>query len=202
MPLPAFAVTYDYRCPFARNAHEHLIAALMAGSGWQVTFSPFSLGQAHVEAGEVPVWENPTEAPNLLAIEASLVVRDRYPERFLDLHGALFTARHDEGRDLRDLEVIRGILKESAIDADEVLAQVALGWPRALFRTEHESMVDDHQVFGVPTFVLPGGDGVFVRLMTRPQGDGTVAKKTIETVIGLIDQHQEINEFKHTTISH
>ena len=27
----SFGVTFDYRCPFARNAHEHLVAGLQAG---------------------------------------------------------------------------------------------------------------------------------------------------------------------------
>ena len=28
----AFEITYDYRCPFARNAHEHVLDALEAGA--------------------------------------------------------------------------------------------------------------------------------------------------------------------------
>ena len=38
------------------------------------------------------------EASALLAMQVGIVVRDRHPERFLDLHHALFTARHEEGR--------------------------------------------------------------------------------------------------------
>jgi len=26
-----FAITWDYRCPYARNANEHVIAALLGG---------------------------------------------------------------------------------------------------------------------------------------------------------------------------
>jgi hypothetical protein len=48
-----FAVTWDYRCPFARNAHEHVLTGLTAGADWQVTFVPFSLGQVHVEEGRL-----------------------------------------------------------------------------------------------------------------------------------------------------
>jgi len=36
-----FAVTWDYRCPFARNAHEHVLTALDAGADWDVRFVPF-----------------------------------------------------------------------------------------------------------------------------------------------------------------
>ena len=30
--MTAFSVTWDYRCPFARNAHEHVLAGLDAGT--------------------------------------------------------------------------------------------------------------------------------------------------------------------------
>ena len=50
----SFAVTWDYRCPFARNACEHLAVALEAGAAWDVTFVPFSLNQAHAELGAPP----------------------------------------------------------------------------------------------------------------------------------------------------
>ena len=47
-----------------------------------------------------------------MAIEAGLMVRDRFPDRFPDVHLALFAARHDEGRDLRDEAVVRQVLKD------------------------------------------------------------------------------------------
>ena len=54
-------------------------------------------------------------------------------------------------------------------------------------------------VFGVPTFIV-GDRAVFVRLMTRPQGDLEWAG-TVDRVIGLIADHPEVNEFKYTRIS-
>src|SRR5437762_753349 len=113
MPLPSFAVTWDYRCPFARNAHEHLIAALQGGADWDVTFVPFSLNQVHVDEGEPDVWEDKSKASSLLAMEVGIVARDTLPaEQFLKVHQALFTARHDEGRDIREEGVLRAILEE------------------------------------------------------------------------------------------
>ena len=54
-----FGLTYDYRCPYARIAHDHVVEGLRAGADWDVTFLPFSLGQAHVAEGEPSVWERP-----------------------------------------------------------------------------------------------------------------------------------------------
>jgi hypothetical protein len=197
--VPPFTVTYDYRCPFARNAHEHLVEALRAGAGWEVGFVPFSLSQVHVEEGDTDVWDDPARASTLLATEAGLVVRDRFPERFPDVHIALFAARHDEGRDLREWAVVADILATNGVDADEVGAAIDEGWPRAVYRKEHEASVEGHRVFGVPTFVS-GEHAVFVRLTTRPQGDGAGATRLIERVMDLLAAHSEINEFKRTSI--
>ena len=95
----SFAVTWDYRCPFARNVHEHLVIALEAGGPWDVQFVAFSLDQPHVEEGQPAVFDQPDRYPGLLANEVGIVVRDRMPERFLATHRALFDARHRDGAD-------------------------------------------------------------------------------------------------------
>jgi hypothetical protein len=196
----SFAVTYDYRCPFARNIHEHLAVALGAGAPWDVTFTPFSLSQVHVEEGQPPVWDDPDKASHLMAVEAGLVVRDLFPEHFLEVHVALFAARHDDGQDLRDEDVVRDVLDKAGVDADAVYAEVAAGWPRAAFRAAHEEAVTAHHVFGVPTFVRDG-QAVFVRVMTRPGEDAGLARRTIDGVLTLMESNPDLNEFKHTTIA-
>lgn len=200
MTLPAFAVTYDYRCPFARNVHEHLVSALRDGARWEVDFLPFSLVQAHLEEGAPTVWETPDLMAHLTATEAGLVVRRLCPERFLDVHLALFAARHDEGMDLREEKVVRDVLEGQGIDADDVFSAIADGWPRLVFRQAHEAAVRDHKVFGVPTFIA-GDAAAFVRIMTRPGTDAALARSTIEQVLRLLVEHPELNEFKYTTVS-
>ena len=200
MSLPPFSVTYDYRCPFARNAHEHLVEGLRGGAGWEVEFVPFSLSQVHVDEGDPPVWDVPDKARDLMAMEAGLVVREREPDRFFAVHLALFAARHDEGRDLREEAVVRAVLEHEGADADAVFDAIADGWPRQAFRKAHEAATADHKVFGVPTFVV-GDEAVFVRVMTRPQGDAEAARSVVEHVVSLVTGHPELNEFKHTSIS-
>ena len=200
MTSRAFAVTWDYRCPFARNAHEHIIAALEAGADWDVTFVPFSLNQAHVEEGGVDVWDDPEKASTLLAPAAAVVVRDSYPDKFLAVHLALFTARHDEGRDIRERDVVADVLTQAGVDADAVLAEVDARGPLDTLRKEHEQSVNDHRVFGVPTFIADDR-AVFVRLMNRPAGDGELGRTTIERTVDLLEGWPELNEFKYTQIN-
>jgi hypothetical protein len=199
-PTEQFSVTWDYRCPFARNAHEHLLDGLAAGAGWQVTFVPFFLNQTHVEEGATPAWEDPAHTPDLLSLEAGVVVRDRFPEHFLAVHRSLFAARHDDGGDLRDRNIVANALSRAGADPDAVLAEVDAGWARKVARAEHERVVDELEVFGVPTFIL-GDQAVFARLMTRPGGDGDGARNTIDRILQLVVDHPELNEFKHTRIA-
>ena len=194
-----FSVTWDYRCPFARNGHEHILDALEAGAEWDVTFVPYFLNQGMGSEGQ-QTWGDPSHQADLLALAAGVVVRDRFPDYFLAVHRSLFTARHDEAGDLRDRDVVHGALTRGGVDADAVLAEVDAGWPAEVIRAEHDRCVDQLDVFGVPTFIVDD-DAVFARLMTRPGGDGQVAKATIDRVLDLIGEHPELNEFKHTRLA-
>ncbi len=194
-----FAVTWDYRCPFARNAHEHLVDALVAGAPWRVRFIPFFLNQTHVPEGGSPAWDDPEQRRDLTALAAGAVVRDRYPEQFLDAHRSLFTARHDEGADLRDAKQVEAALQRVGVDGDAVLKEIESGWPAKAVREEHEAAVSGVGVFGVPTFIV-GDDAAFVRLMSRPRGDTGIARSTIEGVLDLVTDRSEINELKHTRV--
>jgi hypothetical protein len=193
-----FAVTWDYRCPFARNAHEHVLEALEAGADWNVTFVPFSLGQVHVAEGEPDIWERPQDDSGLIALQAGVVVRDRWPDRFFEVHRALFALRHDEGRKLAEGEV-RRVLTEHGVDADAVFAEIADGSALDRVRKEHTAAAEEHEVWGVPTFVL-GDAAVFVRIMDRPAGDAPKARRSIQRVLDLLVDAPELNEFKHTSL--
>jgi len=200
MSIPkTFAVTWDYRCPFARNGHEHILDGLEAGADWDVTFVPYFLNQGMGTEGQ-DTWDDPAHQADLLSLAAGVAVRDHFPEHFLAVHRSLFSARHADGADLRDRAVVHAALTGAGVDADAVLSEVDAGWPAKTVREEHERSVEQLDVFGVPTFVV-GDDAVFVRLMTRPEGDGALARATIDRVLGLIGDHPELNEFKHTRLS-
>ena len=198
--MKPFAVTWDYRCPFARNAHEHILAGLADGAEWDVSFLPFSLTQAHVPEGGIPAWDDPAKAPDLMALAAGVVVRDEYPEQFVAVHHALFAARHDAGLDLRDRGVVAGVLDAAGVPGDKVLAQVDSGEPIDEIERAHLQAVGEWNVFGVPTFVVDGR-AVFVRLMSRPGDDAALARRTIEGIVQLMDDQPDLNEFKFTKLS-
>ena len=195
----SFSVTWDYRCPFARNAHEHVLTGLEAGAPWDVTYSAFSLDQAHVAEGQAAVWDEPDRYPGLLVNLAGIVVRDRLPEKFPTVHRALFAARHNQGLDLRDRDVVSKVLDVTGVDGGAVLSEVDAGWPLDVLKAEHTDTAGRLSVFGVPTFIR-GDRAVFIRLLDRPGDDATLAITSINRVLDLISEWPELNEFKYTSI--
>ncbi len=96
--------------------------------------------------------------------------------------------------------IVAKVLDEAGVDGAGVLAEVDAGWPLEVLRDEHSAAVAEHQVFGVPTFIS-GERAVFVRLMRRPD-DAAMARSTIDRLLGLLNDWPELNEFKHTSLSH
>lgn len=193
----AFAVTWDYRCPFARIGHQHVLAGLRDGADWDVHFVPFSLGQMHVAEGAPDVWDDPDKESGLLALQVGTVVRDRFPAHFDDVHLGLFDARHVDSLDLRDRDVLARVLDANGVPGQDVFDEIADGGPLDVVRKEHEAAVDHNDVWGVPTFVQ-GDRAVFVRLMSSPTSDAE-GHATVARVLDLL-AWSDLNEFKHTSI--
>ena len=197
--LPSFEVSYDYLCPFAHIAHEHLVEALRTGTGWDVTFTPWTLRQVHKEEGAPDVWDDPLKRDELLALEASVAVRDGWPEQFLDVHLALFRARHDHGNRLSTRDEVSSVLTEAGVDADKVLEVVDGGEPHKEVAVSWRRLTDVHSHFGVPTFVV-GDEAVFVRLMTRPTSPDD-AVGAIDSIVTMLVEDTRLNEFKRTKLA-
>ena len=186
------AVTFDYLCPFARNAHEAVIAALRDGADLDVRFVPFSLEQAHVEDGQPPIWETPDQQRRgVRALAYGLAVRDEFPESFFDFHLAAFAARHDDARKF-EADVLDEVVASVGLDVEAVRKVVETGRPLEALAAEHTEAVERWAVFGVPTFIV-GDDAVFIRFMERGRVDD------LERALDLIGWTR-LNEFKRTTL--
>ena len=189
-----FAVSFDYRCPFARNGHESVVAGLREGRDWDVRFLPFSLDQVHVEEGEPPVWEREPDVwgTGVLALLWGIAIRDSFADHFLDWHVAAFAARHDEGRQIAKADVLADVARSVGLDADAVAAEVASGRPLKVLAEEHTEADRRWHVFGVPTFIV-GERAAFVRLMDRANA------AEVDKVLDLLEW-TDLNEFKHTSV--
>jgi predicted DsbA family dithiol-disulfide isomerase len=189
------AVTFDYRCPFARNAHEAVVAAVKEGVDIDYRFQAFSLDQVHVEEGTPPVWERPEgeRGGGVLALEWGIAIRDQFPDHFPDAHVALFAARHDKGLQLKDEAVLREAAAGAGVDPDAVATEVASGRPLKTLAAEHTESLDRWGVFGVPTF-CEGDEATFIRFMERGRTDDLA--RAVELL-----PWSRFNEFKRTRVA-
>jgi len=192
-----FGITYDYLCPFARNANEHVVAALRSGAQWEVDLVPFSLSQAKAAESDALDWDPDValRRSGVLALAVAELVRTHAPDRFLAAHLALFALRHDRAEDLRDAERIAAALDDVGVPAGLVdHAEDGLG----AVRSAHEGLVD-REVWGVPT-LLGAQRAVFVRILDRPGPDASVSEALFERLVRMVDEEPMLHEFKQVDL--
>lgn len=196
--MNSFELSYDYRCPFAKNMHLHVLNALAGGADFDVEFVPWTMSQGYKEASGPDVWDDPMHDPDLLALAVSTSVRDQQPERFLAAHEALFRARHERAIRLVTIQEIDQLLAPLGIDMRMVELDLATRRPHKVIG-ENFKRYERIEAFGVPTFVV-GKDAAFVRYMTPPSNDANASRLLIESLVAMIETQPELNEFKHTRL--
>ena len=196
--MTSFELSYDYRCPFAKNIHLHMVAALKAGGDFDVTFVPWTMSQGYKQSGAPDVWDDPNKDAELLALAVSTSIRDQQPEKFLDAHDAMFRARHEKASRLVTIEEIEGVLAPLGVDMDAVKEDVTSRRPHAVIGESFKRFAKV-EAFGVPTFVV-NNDATFVRYMHGPSEDGAASIKILESLLHLMANQSALNEFKHTKV--
>jgi DSBA-like thioredoxin domain len=193
-----FGLSFDYRCPFAKNLHLHAVTALKAGADFQISFQPWTMSQNHRPEGAPDVWDDTAKDAELLALAVSISIRDQQPEKFLAAHEALFRARHERGVRLITLDEITSVLEPLGVDMDLVAADVATRRPHRIIGETFQEF-QNYEAFGVPTIVI-GSDAVFVRYMNPPTDDAAASIQLIEQLVLMAKNQAAINEFKHTRV--
>ena len=196
--MTAFELSFDYRCPFAKNIHLHVITALRAGADFDVTFVPWTLSQGHRPDGAPDVWDDPTREPDLVALAAGVSVRDQQPEHFLAAHEALFRARHERHVRLATFDEVASVLQPIGVDVANVRADLESRRPYREIKASYARFATV-EAFGVPTFVV-GSDATFVRYMDPPTADADASIRLIGSLLELMAHQPQLNEFKHTRL--
>ena len=196
--MTSFDLSYDYRCPFAKNIHLHVVTALRAGADFTVNFVPWTMSQGYKEENAPDVWDDPTRDAAHVALAVSVSVRDHQSELFLDAHEALFRARHGGGIRLCTIEEISAVLDPIGVNMDAVNEDLATRRPFDVIGASFRQF-ERYEAFGVPTFVV-NGDATFVRYMTEPTGDAKASIRALESLISTMALEPELNEFKRTRV--
>lgn len=193
-----FQLSYDYRCPFAKNIHLHVVTALRAGADFDVEFVPWTMSQGYRLEGAPDVWDDPERDPDHLALAVSISIRDQQPELFLAAHEALFRARHEQGLALKTWNDIERALSAIPVDLALVEADLRTRRPHNVLG-ENFRRFERYEAFGVPTFVVDD-DATFVRYMKEPTADENASTTLVTSLVALMSTQRDLNEFKHTTV--
>ncbi len=197
--MKPFLLSYDYRCPFAKIVHLHVIEALRAGADFDVTFVPWTMSQGYRDEGALDEWDDPAGDSQLLSLAVSTSVQNLMPEKFLDVHEALFRARHDRAIRLVTESEIATALEGLDLDLAAIFDDVASRRPHKVIG-EWFREFERYDAFGVPTFVVDG-DATFVRYMNPPTDDPQASIALIESLVTLMSDQSALNEFKHTKVA-
>ena len=163
--LIEFDLFYDYQCPFVYRASVLLQAVAGSGArrlhiGWRY----FSLSQVNSKEAGWTVWgAPPNEAvPGRLAFQAAEAARRQ--GRFEELHMPLLHAGHRDRLNIDRLGVVEKVAAEAGLDMARFASDLADPTILDALARDHREGVDEHGVFGTPTFVFPDGDAAYVRL--------------------------------------
>ena len=195
----SFALSFDYRCPFAGVLHRHVVTALRAGADFDVEFVPWTLNQNYRKEGDADVWDDPALESHLISLAAGVSLRDQQPDIFLDAHEALFVARHENGVRLANFDEIVDALAACKIDVAQLEADLATRRPYEVIG-ESFRRFENFEAFGVPTMVVDE-DAVFIRYMDKPTDDADASIELITSLYNTLTTRPSLNEYKFTRLS-
>ena len=144
------------------------------GDGLQISWKSFSLEQVNNREGpDYKVWEQADIAVprSLLSLVVGEAARGQDTAAFERFHLALLTARHGgRGRiALNDLGAILVIAEEVGLDIDAMKRAVEDPATVAQVGRDHTEAVEQHGVFGTPTFVFEVGGAAYLKTFIPPE---------------------------------
>ena len=163
----------------------------------QVRWRYFSLTQVNNHEEGWTIWGADAQAPSArgrLAFQAAEAARRQ--GRFEALHPAMLEARHVEGLDLDDRSVVEDVAARAGLELDRFRS--ALTDPSTLLALarDHQDAVDNHGVFGTPTFLFPGRGAAYVRV--RPAPEGEAALKVFDQIVSITAEEPYFLELKRS----
>jgi predicted DsbA family dithiol-disulfide isomerase len=167
----------DFLCPWARIGAFWIRNVEDAGAlGLDIEWKTFSLENVNLteEQSADELWATATERRGLVPAAAAKWIQTQAPESFSPYLKAMFDARHVDKEKIGRPEVTEKILASVGLDGAAIVGDVTNDpkWLEAA-RADYDEAAEQ-KIFGVPTFVFPGAQPVFVRLLEITEGDRAV----------------------------
>ena len=166
------------------------------GDDFQVEWKPFFLAQINNKEGpEWKAWEQTEDSPSLglLALRAAEAARRQGARAFETFQLALLKARHEDRRDLSNPDVITEVAQASGLDMARFRDDLADKSIIQYLGESHTEAVEEHGVFGVPTFIFPNGASAFLKAYEPPEEE---AVEMFESLWAVMSRWQLVGELK------
>ncbi len=136
-----------------------------------INWKYFSLEQVNSQQGpQWKIWEQPEDYPSrgLRAFWAAEAAQRQGEAAFDSFHIALLRARHEQRRDIADLNTL--IQVAESVDLEMVQFQKDLGDRQLLAKLaeDHTFAVETLGVFGTPTLVFSEKQAIFLKMSLPP----------------------------------
>jgi predicted DsbA family dithiol-disulfide isomerase len=173
----ALKVWVDFLCPWARIGAFWISNVEKEGAvGLDIEWKSFSLENINLpeEASADELWATATERRGLIPAAAAKWIQTQSPESFSSYLRTMFDARHVEKEKIGQPEVTAKVLSTVGLDGSAIVDEITSDtkWLEAA-RADHEEAAS-LGIFGVPTFVFPGAEPAFVRLLEVTEGERAV----------------------------
>lgn len=170
-------VWIDFLCPWARIGAFWISNVQTTGAlDLDIEWKTFSLENINLpeEASADELWATAAERRGLYPAAAAKWIQTQAPESFESYMKAMFDARHVDKEKIGKPEVTEKILASVGLDGAAIVGDITddSKWLEAA-RADHDE-ANDLKIFGVPTFVFPGANPVFTRLLEITEGDRAV----------------------------
>lgn len=157
------------------------------GDNLDIDWKPFYLAQANSKEGpEWKAWEQKEDSATLglQAFAAAEAAARQGVGLFEAFQLAMLRARHEDRKDLSDKSVIMEAAESSGLDMARFCDDMKD--PTILPETgeSHTEAVEEHGVFGVPTFIFPNGTSAFIKTYVPPEEDAVSMFEDLNDVMG------------------
>ncbi len=171
------------------------------GNRLSIEWYSFPLEQVNSTRGaEWKLWEQDDayESKGLWALRAGEAARRQGKEIFERFHLALLGAKHWEKKDIADREVLMAVAREVGMDAGKFRQDLFDRSLLAKIGEDYTRGVQEHGIWGTPTFVFNGCQAAYVKLRPAPPPEEAVG--LFEELFHIIHDRPYVIEVKRPRI--
>ena len=168
-------VYFDYIWPYVYNAavwlqkvQEDINDKLI------INWNYFSIEQINSQHGpRWKIWEQPEDyqSRGLHAFLAAEAARQQGETVFYFFHIALLKAKHEQQRDIADLNTLIEVADNTNLDMKRFRADLSNRGLLTKLAKDHTIAVEELNIFGTPTLVFPEKQAIFLKMSPPPSPD-------------------------------